>query len=227
MGRLSPVGTGAGATSPMTSSQPFSRVVFVRHGQTDFNAGGRVQGQVDIELNEVGREQARRMAPMIASLSPSAIVTSNLLRARDTAEAIGQCCDAPVIEDERLRERFFGHFEGMSREEMIAQYPQWFTQWRQTGEAFEAGVEGREEVGKRFVSAVMDYVSQAPGTYVFVSHGSAITQAMTCLLGLSSAVWAGLRGPDNCHWSILEQAVRPPHWRLLAHNLGVGSEAES
>ncbi|MDO5034312.1 MAG: histidine phosphatase family protein [Actinomycetaceae bacterium] len=204
----------------MSSSKPVSRIVFVRHGQTDFNAGGRVQGQIDIPLNEEGRAQARAMGPVVAALEPTLVVVSDLSRAVDTAAEIVRHVDVPLVLDERIRERDFGVFEGMSRDEMVAQHPNWFDEWRTTGDCTSAGVETRVAVGERFAEAVLEHVAGEPGTYVFVSHGSAITQAMTQLLGLSPDSWAGLRGPDNCHWSILERASRFPNWRVVAHNVG-------
>lgn len=211
----------------MTSAlRAVSRVVFVRHGQTDYNSGGRVQGQIDIALNEVGRAQARAMGPVVARMNPTLIVSSDLSRARDTAAEIQKHSGGELVLDERLRERAFGSFEGMNYDELVSQHPIWYREWKETGESLSAGVEPRDEVGKRFVSAISDMVSREAGTYVFVSHGSAITQAMTRLLGLSPHEWAGFRGPNNCHWSIMDQTVRAPYWRVIAHNIGLGDDID-
>lgn len=197
-----------------------SRVIFVRHGQTDFNIGGRVQGVIDIELNEVGRAQAAKMGPVVAALQPDAIVSSDLSRAMDTAHEISRHSGVEVVVDPRIRERNFGAFEGMSRDEMLAEHPQWYREWRATGDCAGAQIESREDVGQRFAEVVTEVVNATPGTYVFVSHGSAITQGITQLLGIAPGSWSGLRGLDNCHWSILEQADRSPYWRLVGHNIG-------
>lgn len=198
-----------------------TRIIFMRHGQTDYNAAGRVQGQIDIALNEVGKSQVRAAAARVAQLKPDRIISSDLSRAVDTAQGVANLLDVPVEVDKRVRERAFGVFEGMSGAQMQADYGPWYSQWRSEGECADAGIESRRDVGERFAQAVLE-ASQTPGTYLFVSHGSAIVQAMTCLLGLDPHEWAGLRGPDNCHWSILVRGDRPPHWRLLAHNFGVG-----
>ena len=63
-------------------------LILWRHGQTDYNSQGRIQGRVDVPLNETGRDQARRAAEDIAALGPTRIVSSPLVRARDTAEAL-------------------------------------------------------------------------------------------------------------------------------------------
>ncbi|MDO5048498.1 MAG: histidine phosphatase family protein [Actinomycetaceae bacterium] len=198
-----------------------SRIVFVRHGQTDYNSGGRVQGQIDIALNETGRQQASAMGPVVAKFEPVKIVSSDLSRAHDTAREIARHTDAEIVLDERVRERAFGVFEGLNRDELLERYPQWYRQWRDTGECTVAGVEARAAVGERLVAAVREFVAREPGTYVFVSHGSAITQAMVNLMGLSPSEWMGLRGPDNCHWSIMDQSSRTPSWKIIAHNVGV------
>mgnify|MGYP002735217282 CR=1 FL=1 len=209
------------------SSHALSRIVLVRHGETDYNSGGRVQGQIDIELNETGRAQAKAMGPVVAQFQPTAVITSDLSRAYETALEITNNLGIEPVVDERIRERDFGWFEGMSRDELIAQHPELYREWRETGEAAGAEIESRSVVGDRFVEAIKDRVAHESGLYVFVSHGSAITQAMTKLLGLSPDGWSGLRGPNNCHWSIVDQAIRAPYWRVVAHNLGLSENIDT
>lgn len=206
----------------MSRAVPKRRVILVRHGQTDFNREGRVQGVVDIPLNEDGHRQAGLMAPEVAAFSPTKLVASDLGRAVETARAIAARCGAEVVVDERLRERGFGSFEGATREGMTAHHPLWFQQWKETGECAKAGIESRRAVGERFAKAV-EFHSEREQTLVVVSHGSAITQGMCVLLGLDPSEWMGLAGLNNCHWSVLEISARCPNWRLLAHNVGVTS----
>ncbi len=208
------------------SSQALSRIVLVRHGQTDYNSGGRVQGQIDIELNDLGRAQAKAMGPLVAQYEPTLVISSDLSRAHDTALEITRHLDVELVLDERIRERDFGWFEGMNYEELVSHHPELFREWRETGEAVAAGVESRSDVGERFVKAIQERVAHEAGTYVFVSHGSAITQVMTRLLGLSPTNWSGFRGPNNCHWSVIDQAHRPPYWRVVAHNIGLGDDID-
>lgn len=196
-----------------------ARVVLVRHGQTDFNREGKVQGIVDVPLNAQGRSQAQRMSVAVAKYGPTKIVASDLTRAVETAREIADCAGAEVVLDERLRERSFGRFEGATREQMLADYAPWYQQWRETGECSSAGIESRRAVGERFAAAVAAH-SQKGDTLVVVSHGSAITQGLCTLLGLDPGEWMGLGGLDNCHWSLLEDCDREPKWRLLAHNVG-------
>ena len=72
------------------------RVIIWRHGRTEWNLAGRVQGQTDVPLDEVGREQARSAAARLASLQPTRIVTSDLSRARDTADELGRLAGVEV-----------------------------------------------------------------------------------------------------------------------------------
>lgn len=206
----------------MSPQRPGSRLVFVRHGQTDYNIGGRVQGQIDIALNDVGRKQAEVMGPYVAEYEPTLIVSSDLSRAWDTASEIARHTSCELVSDERIRERAFGQLEGLSIDELTRDFAEEYRVWKDTGECPKAGVESRAAVGERFVAAIAERVSHETGTYVFVSHGSAIVQAITHLLGLEPSAWNGFRGPNNCHWSVVDQANRPPYWRVIAHNLGVG-----
>ena len=88
-------------------------LILWRHGQTDYNSQGRIQGQVDVPLNETGRDQARRAAEDIAALGPTRIVSSPLIRARDTAEALASLTGLSVEIDEGLAEKSFGDWEGL------------------------------------------------------------------------------------------------------------------
>lgn len=198
------------------------RLVLWRHGQTDYNLNGQVQGQVDIALNETGIAQAHQAAAALQEAHPTTIITSDLSRAHDTAQALADLVGCDVQIDKRLRERAFGVFEGLTAKEMKARYPAEFDQWRATGECAAAGIESRVSVGTRVAQAMKDYAEQVAddATIVFTSHGSSLTQGIVAMLGLDPLQWQGIRGLDNCHWSILIPHNREPWWRISAHNLG-------
>ena len=88
-------------------------LILWRHGQTDYNLQGRIQGQVDIPLNDTGRQQAQRAADDIAALGPTRIVSSPLVRARDTAEVLASLTGLSVEIDPGLVEKSFGTWEGL------------------------------------------------------------------------------------------------------------------
>lgn len=90
----------------------------VRHGQTDWNAKGRIQGKTDIELNEIGIEQARQLKALIKDYNIDLIISSPLKRARKKAEIINETVKCNIIFEDSLKERGYGIFEGMIRKEI-------------------------------------------------------------------------------------------------------------
>lgn len=202
-------------------------IVLLRHARTAYNAGLRLQGQIDIPLDEVGRWQAEQGATALAaSHKASLVVASDLQRAQDTAAAYARHLDLEVVPDAGLRERSFGDWEGLTDAEIAERWPQEHAVWRSGGEPAANGVESKEVTARRMEEAVLRHAAGlGPGeTLVVVSHGSAITQAITRLLGLDPATWRGLHGLHNVHWSHL-RASGPgasPAWRLVAHNVGAG-----
>nr|WP_223875418.1 histidine phosphatase family protein [Nanchangia anserum] len=194
-----------------------------RHGQTDYNIEGRVQGIVDVALNDRGLGQAQRAAHVLGqTYQPVTIVSSDLERARQTAQALGDVVDQEVRVDERARERAFGKLEGLTSKEMRARYEDYYEQWRATGECPAAGIEARRSVGARVADLIREECERAEAgrTLVVVSHGSALTQGLVTLMGLDPGTWAGIRGLDNCHWAEIAQAQRAPGWRIHAYNRG-------
>ena len=99
------------------------RLVMLRHGQTDFNAGNRMQGQLDTELSDLGRDQAVAAAEVLAKRQPLLIVSSDLRRALDTATTLGERSGMPLQVDARLRETHLGDWQGMTHIEVDAAAP--------------------------------------------------------------------------------------------------------
>jgi probable phosphoglycerate mutase len=107
-----------------------TRILLVRHGETDWNATGRLQGQSDTPLNATGHEQARRAAQRLACEPLRALYSSDLARALQTATIIGQTLGLTVLTSPRLRERQYGAWEGLTAAEIQARYPEQFAVWR-------------------------------------------------------------------------------------------------
>lgn len=151
-------------------------IYLVRHGQTTFNAEGRLQGHVDSPLTELGQAQARQAGAALARLTDGGagwrIISSPLGRARDTAEAIRQALGAPAIEtDDRLIELSWGEWDGRLRAEMRATNPEAFgtSGWSfrvPTGEPFEA-------VAARMRGWLADLPPEPERRIIAVSHGVA------------------------------------------------------
>ena len=93
-------------------------ILVTRHGQTDWNVLGKIQGQTDIELNEIGKKQAEEAKELIKKEEIDLIIVSPLKRAKQTAEIINQDCNVLILEDDRLMERNFGNCEGLTKSEI-------------------------------------------------------------------------------------------------------------
>lgn len=104
-------------------SSSCTKVCIIRHGETDWNKEKRIQGQIDIPLNDTGRAQALAMAYNSAHFRFSAIYSSDLSRAVETAQGLSEREDLPTIQRHQLRERHYGIFQGISKDEAPAQFP--------------------------------------------------------------------------------------------------------
>lgn len=212
------------------------RVVLWRHGRTAYNAAGRLQGQVDIPLDDVGRWQARTAAGVLVEHTrPHLVVSSDLGRAVQTAEQLTGLSGVDLVVDSRLRERSFGAWEGLSAAEIAERWPVEHALWVRGGEPEREGGETRAEVAARMLTAIAEHTEHLPEghTLVVVSHGAAITIGIGALLGLDPA-WRGLGGVGNGHWAELLPGRRPggesstglshhapgEAWRLTGYNIG-------
>jgi probable phosphoglycerate mutase len=154
-----------------------TRVVLIRHGETAWNADTRIQGQLDIALNERGRWQAARMADALADEGIEVIVSSDLQRARATAQALADVTGLPLQLDPGLRERRFGCFEGRTFQEVDTTWPQEALRWRQRDPEW-APAEGGESLlvfYARCVAASEAVLSAHAGRVVaLVAHGGVL-----------------------------------------------------
>ncbi|MER7397036.1 histidine phosphatase family protein [Streptomyces sp. NPDC000151] len=196
------------------------RIVLWRHGQTAWNLERRFQGSTDIELTEAGVEQARRAARLLAALQPDAIIASDLQRAARTAAELSAVTRLDVTHDEALRETYAGAWQGLTHEEIVAQYPEQYAAWKRGEPVRRGGGELETEVADRAAPVVGLAADKLPdgGTLVVVSHGGTIRTTIGRLLGLEPHHWEGLGGLSNCCWSVLGEGARG--WRLLEHNAG-------
>jgi probable phosphoglycerate mutase len=196
------------------------RLVLLRHGETDWNAARRIQGQLNSELNETGLAQAATVAPAIAALKPSMLWTSDLHRALRTAEIVGEACGLEPRADERLREYALGSLEGLTHDEYFAQDPDGFAVFRAAEWGEIAEIESPDDVAKRFTAALSDLVAGlAPdGVGVAVAHGAAIRTGLVAWLGWPLETSRDFRALGNCAWVELEDRASG-EWALGAYNL--------
>jgi len=200
------------------------RLLLWRHGRTAYNAEARLQGQVDIPLDDVGRWQARTAAArMLERHEPTHVVASDLERAAQTARYLGRAADLEVVLDTRVRERAFGEWEGLTGDEISARWPDDFALWRAGGEPSRVGAESRALVAERMAAGIAEHAAALgrDDTLVVVSHGAAISSAVGALLGMEPQ-WRGIAGMLNAHWAELVSSSAPDQapWRLAGYNLG-------
>ena len=138
------------------------RLVMLRHGQTDFNLGSRMQGQLDTDLSELGRAQAVAAAEVLGKLQPLRIVSSDLRRAYDTAVMLGERTGLQVQVDQRLRETHLGDWQGLTHSEVDAEAPGARLAWREDATWAPHGGESRVDVAARSVPLVAELVSGEP-----------------------------------------------------------------
>ena len=152
-----------------------TRLLLVRHGETDWNADGRLQGQTDRPLSDFGRRQARRLALVLAAEDFEAIYSSDLARARETAEIVGARLELPVRFDPDLREKDWGNWEGLTALE------------RDSVEFVGESTEAHQE---RILRALRRISERHPGdgSVLVVTHGGSIRRVQTVAIGMALPV---------------------------------------
>ena len=184
-----------------------TRIIAIRHGETDWNVDTRIQGQLDIPLNEKGRWQAQRLARALAAHEPiAAIYSSDLSRAWDTAQPIADTNGLAVIPEPGLRERSFGGFEGKTFTELEASWPEQTALWRQRDSEW-------APIGGESLSVVRDRVLQALDALaerhlgeqiVLVSHGGVLDLFYRAATGLD------IRAPRS--WTLVNASINRLLW---------------
>jgi broad specificity phosphatase PhoE len=190
------------------------RIVLWRHGQTAWNLERRFQGKTDVPLDETGLAQAERSARLLAALSPTEILSSDLQRATATAQTLSRITGIPVAYDRDLRERDGGEWEGLTDTQISERYPEARAIWEPPGG------ESSEQVAKRVAAALDRAAERLPpgGLLVAASHGAAIRLGIAQFLGFPQELWPALGGLSNCCWSVLAEGRYG--WRLAEHNAG-------
>jgi alpha-ribazole phosphatase len=150
-----------------------TEIILIRHGETDWNIEGRYQGQSDVPLNQNGIQQAKEMANRIRHYQFNAIISSDLSRAKQTAEILSETCESPLQIDPRLREINQGEWEGMLYADIRSRYSKAFEE--RLHNPLDVAPPGGETVGQvrdRVLEAIQEIVEQFPdGIVAIVSHG--------------------------------------------------------
>jgi len=201
------------------------RLILLRHGQTDYNIDGRMQGHIDSNLTAEGHDQAAAAAPVLAELAPDRVISSDLRRAVDTAEVVAAACGLPVKFDARLRETHLGHWQGRTVAEIDRDYPGAIAAWRSDPAWAPPGGESRIAVVTRSRPVVdeleAEFADARSETALLVAHGGMIAGLVTGLMDLPPSTWPSFGGLGNCRWAVLARRDDHPRWRLAGYNIGV------
>lgn len=189
------------------------QLVLVRHGETEWNAARRLQGQTDIALSDIGRSQAKALAPVIARIRPDIAVTSDLSRAAETASLLG----AEARREPGFREQDLGNWSGQEIDLLLEKDPELYHRWR-AGDFIPPGGESWTEFRERVADNIEAVKRETQLTGLVVCHGGVIRAALDALLDLRPSKIIPV-GPGSL--SIVSFDEGAP--RLAAFNLRPGS----
>ena len=164
-----------------------ARTIYVaRHGETDWNVAGRWQGHTDVPLNERGKQQAAALAEALRSLGLVGVVTSDLGRASETGRIVAASLGVPLAYvDPDLRERTFGVFEGLTREECESLHPEAWRAWLAERRA-PGGAETQDALATRMLAAVdrvAERVAVDGGAALVITHGGSLRAMLAAATG--------------------------------------------
>jgi len=197
-----------------------TRFCLVRHGETAWNTERRLQGHLDIPLNDTGRAQAAATADALADDRFHALYTSDLARAQDTAQALAARIERPVAQITALRERHYGIFQGLTYDEAMTRHPNEYRRFmaREPGFVFPGGGESLLAFQERISLALTQIASRHVGEHVLiVTHGGVLDVVHRLCSGKSLDAPRDFTIPnaalnrisiENGRWTLLAWAVR-------------------
>lgn len=196
------------------------RLVLWRHGRTEWNAVGRAQGHANVSLDDIGRAQALRAAQDLATYTPAFVWSSDLARARETAEElVALLPSVSLVLDPRLREYDVGVRQGMTFPEFEQHYPEVYAHFMSGTDVVVPGAETTEQVCARMVSVLTD-AAEAVGvgeTGVVVGHGASLRSGLLAFLTVPDSLGEILAGMSNCAWAVLELRGERG-WQIIDYN---------
>lgn len=178
-----------------------TRIILVRHGETDWNVEGRYQGQEDRPLSSLGLEQAELLAKSLRNLHIDHCISSPLQRSFKTCQFCADYHHLTVEADARLSEINHGSWEGQLAADIAAQYPEAYNQWHSEPHLVQMpdGGENLEDVRKRAREAFDDYAQRYPDQTLLVASHDAVNKAIICdLLGLNMSHFWQIKQDNTC-----------------------------
>ena len=181
-----------------------------------------MQGQLDIALDEVGREHAHAVAGVLAGAAPVAVLTSDLSRALETARPLAVASGVDLTPDRRLRELDLGTWQGLTAAQAQQRYPEEYAAWRAGADVSRGGGETYRDAAERAAACLREALSAVPAgeALVAVTHGGTARAALGLLPEVEQSSWGRFAPLGNCCWSVLVEAEWG--WRLERHNAGLG-----
>ncbi len=182
-------------------------LIFIRHGETDWNRQQRFQGQIDVPLNPTGHEQAQRLAQALAAERFDLLISSDLQRARETAQPVQRTHAKPLLAQAALREQSFGVLEGMDVPGIKSRHPQLWVQWlRHDADYALPEGESTRQFHARVIGAVRELATaHGDKTLVLVTHGGVLDMLWRTVHGLP------LHGAREC--AIPNTGINRLRWR--------------
>ena len=182
-------------------------LLFIRHGETDWNRQQRFQGQIDVPLNATGMAQAARVAERLAADRHDALFSSDLQRARETAAPLGAAWRMPPLALPGFREQNFGVLEGLDVPTIQARHPDLWQRWLEHRADFALpGGESLRQFHARVMAAVRELAAAHAGARLaVVTHGGVLDMLWRTVHGCS------LHGPRDC--AIPNTGINRLHWR--------------
>ncbi|MCC5871989.1 MAG: histidine phosphatase family protein [Gammaproteobacteria bacterium] len=178
-------------------------LIFIRHGETEWNVSGRLQGRADSPLTDVGRRQVRAHLSWLLELRPELIVTSPLGRTQATAKILADALGLEVEIDPRLAERSMGRFEGFTLDEVTATDPEESDRRIQDPWGYRAPLgENYDDMVERVTPLVDRLVDHPARRIVVVSHGTLVRVLLGCLLGLERETLLRVRQPNAVAYQV-------------------------
>ena len=208
-----------------------TELLFIRHGETDWNRQQRFQGQIDVPLNATGHAQAARLAARLAGEPPDALFTSDLIRARETAAPLAAAWGQVPLAVPALREQAFGIFEGLEVSDIAANHAELWQRWLDHQADFALpGGESLRQFHTRVLRAVRELASPAKGRRLtIVTHGGVLDMLWRSAHGMPLD---GLRacdipntGINRLRWA--DDGLQIEVWGDDAHLAGLGEQAST
>ena len=192
-----------------------TEILLIRHGETVWNQQGRMQGQHDSPLTPMGLQQARQLGRRLKDVAFTALYSSDLGRAHQTARCIADATGHEVVADKGLRERDFGIFEGLTNAEIKVKYPEDHALFAKRDPAYRmSGGESAAEFRERVMRTLETIAQRHPGgTVVAVSHGLVLDAVYRTATGMALDI---PRGFPLLNCSVSTFRYRPEGWLAVS-----------